>query len=105
MLQILAASSKKQSGSLRFQEAVLASLTALSRSASSITQRNVDSAVDYVLEQVGMLHQRAILLWPVMDQTFLDVLYAFLPAPYENNLLHLDCLLMSVFYCLYMSIL
>lgn len=49
---ILALSSKRQLGSLRFQEAVLASLTALSRSASSITHRNVDSAVDYVFEQV-----------------------------------------------------
>jgi len=49
---VLAASSKRQLGSLLFQEAVLASLTALSRSASSITHRNVDSAVDYVFEQV-----------------------------------------------------
>ena len=39
---------------MHFQEAVLTSLTALSRSASSITHRNVDSAVDYVFEQVGL---------------------------------------------------
>lgn len=43
--------SKRQLGS-QLHEAVLTSLTALSRSASSITHRNVDSAVDYVFEQV-----------------------------------------------------
>ena len=44
--------SKKKLGA-QLHEAVLTSLTALSRSASSITNRNVDSAVDYVFEQVG----------------------------------------------------
>ena len=50
-LQTLAAMSKRQLGA-QLHEAVLTSLTALSRSASSITNRNVDSAVDYVFEQV-----------------------------------------------------
>jgi hypothetical protein len=59
-LQILAASSKRQLGSLRFQEAVLTSLTALSRSASSITHRNVDTAVDYVFEQVTPLAELSV---------------------------------------------
>lgn len=43
----------KRSVGLQFRESVLTSLTALSRSASSITQRNVDSAVDYVFEQAS----------------------------------------------------
>lgn len=51
-MQALAAMSKRQLGA-QLHEAVLTSLTALSRSASSITNRNVDSAVDYVFEQVS----------------------------------------------------
>lgn len=50
-MQILGAMSKRQLGA-QLHEAVLTSLTALSRSASSITHKNVDSAVDYVFEQV-----------------------------------------------------
>ena len=52
-VQILATMSKRRLG-MHFQKAVLTSLTALSRSASSITHRNVDSAVDYVFEQVSL---------------------------------------------------
>lgn len=45
----------KRTLGLQIQEAVLTSLTALSRSASSITQKNVDSAVDYVFEQASLV--------------------------------------------------
>lgn len=48
---VLATMSKRRLGK-PFREAVLTSLTALSRSAGSITNRNVDGAVDYVFEQV-----------------------------------------------------
>lgn len=59
LVQGLAAMSKRKIGA-QLHEAVLTSLTALSRSASSITNRNVDSAVDYVFEQVGQrLHSVA----------------------------------------------
>lgn len=50
--QILATMSTRRIGQ-QLQEAVLTSLTALSRSAGSITQKNVDSAVDYVFEQAS----------------------------------------------------
>lgn len=47
----LAASSTRQLGR-RFTEAVLTSLTAVQRSAGSISNRNVDDAVDFVVDTV-----------------------------------------------------
>lgn len=67
--------SKRQLGA-QLHEAVLTSLTALSRSASSITNRNVDSAVDYVFEQVSDYHKtcsvcfKLIFLWNAVKQVW-----------------------------------
>ncbi len=47
----LAAASTRQLGR-RFTEAVLTSLTAVQRSAGSVSNRNVDDAVDFVVENV-----------------------------------------------------
>lgn len=48
---VLATMSKRRLG-LQFKEAVITSMTALSRSRGSITNRTVDSAVDYVFDVV-----------------------------------------------------
>lgn len=48
---LLATMSKRRLG-LRFKEAVITSLTAFSRSRGSLTNQTVDSAVDYVFEEV-----------------------------------------------------
>lgn len=47
----LAAASTRQLGR-RFTEAVLTSLTAVQRSAGSVSNRNVDDAVDFVVDTV-----------------------------------------------------
>lgn len=51
-LASLAAASKGSAGQIgdTLQEAVISSLTAVQRSAASVTQRQVDKAVDYLLE-------------------------------------------------------
>lgn len=48
---LLATMSKRRLG-LKFKEAVITSLTAFSRSRGSLTNQTVDSAVDYVFEEV-----------------------------------------------------
>ena len=48
---VLATMSKRRLG-LQFKEAVITSMTALSRSRGSLTNRTVDSAVDYVFDVV-----------------------------------------------------
>ena len=48
---VLATMSKRRLG-LKFKEAVITSLTALSRSRGSLTNHSVDSAVDYVFDVV-----------------------------------------------------
>lgn len=48
---VLATMSKRKLG-LQFKEAVITSMTALSRSRGSLTNKTVDSAVDYVFDVV-----------------------------------------------------
>lgn len=48
---LLATMSKRRLG-LKFKEAVITSLTAFSRSRGSLTNQTVDSAVDYVFQEV-----------------------------------------------------
>lgn len=48
---LLATMSKRRLG-LKFKESVITSLTALSRSRGSLTNRTVDNAVDHVFDQV-----------------------------------------------------
>jgi len=48
---LLATMSKRRLG-LKFKEAVITSLTALSRSRGSLTNKTVDNAVDHVFDQV-----------------------------------------------------
>ncbi len=48
---LLATMSKRRLG-LKFKEAVITSLTAFSRSRGSLTNTTVDSAVDYVFDEV-----------------------------------------------------